>query len=248
MDWGLEKELKQKDINEKVRDFYEVINCVNNHRYKSWEHCYGYFKEIYEKGKEFNDLEEQEKKLGQYELGFYLASWGMLRGSSFLLQKDISVYKGLVEEVLKSEYKVLRDIRNNYEKKEEIKDSFKTLYDNLTEKLFNIKKTIKNHKDLSEKKIIFFTKERITDTLITKIILGTVGCIPAYDRYFKEGLKIKGFKRSVNPKKSITNLLDFYKTNKVEIDRLSEEFNYPPMKIIDMYFWKIGYDEQEKEG
>ena len=25
-----------------------------------------------------------------------------------------------------------------------------------------------------------------TDTLLTKILLGTVGCVPAYDRYFKK--------------------------------------------------------------
>ena len=27
-----------------------------------------------------------------------------------------------------------------------------------------------------------------TDTLLTKILLGTVGCVPAYDRYFKKAL------------------------------------------------------------
>jgi hypothetical protein len=28
-----------------------------------------------------------------------------------------------------------------------------------------------------------------TDTLISKVMLGTLGCIPAYDRYFVDGLK-----------------------------------------------------------
>ena len=40
-------------------------------------------------------------------LAFYLASWGMCRGSSFLLQKDYKVLVPVVEEVLKSEYDCL---------------------------------------------------------------------------------------------------------------------------------------------
>jgi len=32
---------------------------------------------------------------------FYLASWGMYRGSSFLLQKDYKVLTPIVEEILK---------------------------------------------------------------------------------------------------------------------------------------------------
>ena len=40
-------------------------------------------------------------------LAFYLASWGMYRGSSFLLQKDYKVLVPIVEEVLKPEYDCL---------------------------------------------------------------------------------------------------------------------------------------------
>lgn len=41
------------------------------------------------------------------QLAFYLASWGMYRGSSFLLQKDYKIYIPVVEEVLKSKYDIL---------------------------------------------------------------------------------------------------------------------------------------------
>lgn len=33
-------------------------------------------------------------------LAFYLASWGMLRGSSFLLQKDYLIHNYFIEEVV----------------------------------------------------------------------------------------------------------------------------------------------------
>lgn len=38
------------------------------------------------------------------QLTFYLASWGMYRGSSFLLQKDYKVHVPVVEELLKAHY------------------------------------------------------------------------------------------------------------------------------------------------
>lgn len=235
------------DITSKVIDFYDVVANVEDHRYKSWEHCYAHFKGIADSGRRFNELNETEQKLSKYELGFYLASWGMLRGSAFLLQKDVSVYNGLAEEVLKPEYDLLRDIKGNLEKKEELTTSFETLYTNLRTKLIDIKKTIKDHKDLTPKKIAVLTKEKVTDTLLTKIILGTIGCIPAYDRYFMDGMEIKGFQKKFNSEKTLGNLLDFYKTNQAEIDALAQEFNYTPMKIIDMYFWKIGYDADESK-
>ena len=40
-------------------------------------------------------------------LMFYLASWGMYRGSSFLLQKDYKIHIPVVEEVLKTKYNIL---------------------------------------------------------------------------------------------------------------------------------------------
>ncbi len=34
-------------------------------------------------------------------------------------------------------------------------------------------------------------KNRLSYTLITKILMGTMGCVPAYDRYFIVGIKNK---------------------------------------------------------
>ena len=41
------------------------------------------------------------------QLAFYLASWGMYRGSSFLLQKDYKVHEAVVKELLDSKYNCL---------------------------------------------------------------------------------------------------------------------------------------------
>ena len=80
MDELIKKFIKNAEI------FYEKIdenseNFVPNHRFKSWEHNYRIFCE--EREKTNPDIDKLS-----IHLSFYLASWGMYRGSSFLLQKD----------------------------------------------------------------------------------------------------------------------------------------------------------------
>ena len=61
-------------------EFYEELRQDQNGRYRSWEYCYSSFGEARTGTIDVDYLSLQ--------LAFYLASWGMYRGSSFLLQKD----------------------------------------------------------------------------------------------------------------------------------------------------------------
>jgi hypothetical protein len=96
-------------------------------------------------------------------------------------------------------------------------------------------------------------KEQVTDTLRTKIIMGTLGILPAYDRYVKEGLKAKGFTQKLGSK-SIEELFNFAINHAEEINEaqvlIKEErgIEYPMMRVLDMYFWEIGKKEEEKKG
>lgn len=78
-------------------------------------------------------------------------------------------------------------------------------------------------------------------------MLGTLGCIPAYDRYFIIGLKQEKIDRSFS-QKSLMQLFDFIDTHRIDITAAQElilsqtKTHYPIMKIVDMYFWQIGYD------
>lgn len=91
-----------------------------------------------------------------------------------------------------------------------------------------------------------------SDTLTTKILMGTFGCIPAFDRYLKDGISIyiknnnnietNDYKlgKKIEDKKSNTFLaLSYLAINKKSELKLS---NYPPMKCLDIYFWQIGYE------
>lgn len=83
-----------------------------------------------------------------------------------------------------------------------------------------------------------------TDTLVTKIILGTLGCLPAVDRFFIDGFKKSGNKYSylnaLLVKRMILFCSDCGSALRVEqnrIERLSG-IRYPVMKLADMYFWE----------
>src|SRR5690606_17005067 len=87
-----------------------------------------------------------------------------------------------------------------------------------------------------------------THTLLSKVMLGTLGCVPAYDRYFIDGLRKKGMRCHRFNKESLLELFQFADRNRKEIEEVQQtirkkiQCHYPIMKIVDMYFWQIGYD------
>ena len=197
-------------------------------RYRSWEHCYLAFYNAIEK----KDRSNETKDYLSLQLAFYLASWGMYRGSSFLLQKDYTIHNEIVDLVLDQKYEELLGIE--CEKLKNKVDLLFELENKIKEKYIDKKKEIKEN-----------SNDKITDTLITKVLLGTLGCVPAYDRFFKNGLKKIKMKNIGFSKKSINELSDYYEKNKVELEQarktmLIQGREYPQMKLIDMGFWMIG--------
>jgi hypothetical protein len=233
------------NISQKVLKFYNSLEGFENHRYRSWEHCYNYFKKISNKDK----ISSEEEDLAQLHLAFYLASWGMYRGSSFILQKDYTIFKSIINIILNKEYSILWKLEDNLNKREELIKKFSELYEKIEAELKTIKKSIKHHPDLKDTRKRYLQENSISYTLVTKILLGTVGCIPAYDRFFIEGVgKEKEIKKRFDAWKSFSELIDFYIENKKEIDSITIKCTgYNPMKIIDMYFWEIGYEKELDE-
>jgi hypothetical protein len=160
----------------------------------------------------------------------------MYRGSSFLLWKDYLVHREVVNRILS-----LRDLRNIDFSKQcaaEIKQVFELSSWIRTWYQQNI-----SHVNGTAKKI------HASDTLVTKILLGTLGCIPAYDRYFIEGLRAKGLSHSRLSKDNFQSVVDFYNLNRDDFDSVQKSIEsnsgiyYPTMKLVDIYFWKTGFDK-----
>lgn len=213
----------QINITQKTTYFYKLLQEDKHHRYMSWEHCYSYFKE---------DQVDIDKAC--LHMAFYLASWGMYRGSSFLLWKDYLIHKKVVEHLI--EKKHLQNI------------TCSNITDDQIKEIIALCEWIKEWYTKNAGKINGTDRNiNVTNTLATKIVLGTLGCIPAYDRYFIAGLKVRGINPYTPSFDGIKNLISFYKENQNEFDKLSSDIKYPSMKIIDMYFWQIGFDEESKK-
>jgi len=88
-----------------------------------------------------------------------------------------------------------------------------------------------------------------TDTLITKIMLGTVACSPACDRYFIAGFKAEGYSFSYFNRQFVLRTLKFCRENLAVLRRAQVKIKesvgtqYPLMKLVDMYFFQTGCEQ-----
>ena len=101
--------------------------------------------------------------------------------------------------------------------------------------------------------VIMYRKISKTDTLVTKVLLGVFGCTPAFDRYFRNGVKHFGICSADFGRKSLGDLYLFYDLYYKEFEDLRHTFlkegtYYTPMKLLDMCFWQFGYDNDKSKN
>ncbi len=210
--------------------FFDFLQKDPNGRYRSWEHCY----------KCFHDARSNTEADHDYlslQLAFYLASWGMYRGSSFLLQKDYKIHIPVVKELLKPQYDCLAGIECTELRKKDVQKRLSELESFMDRYYGKCRKSVKDAD----------VNKNISGTLITKILMGTLGCVPAYDRYFIDGIKSQKVSSGNYNLKSILRLVDFYESNADIFERARKRFKvyglpYPQMKLLDMGFWQIGLE------
>lgn len=221
-----------REIATQIGNFYGVVAKDVNHRYRSWEHCFHHFQQ------RANFQTEEQIDTAALHLAFYLASWGMYRGSSALLWKDYKIHIPAVSILLEKKYSSLwgQDFSND-EGDSAMVDLITSLSDALKEIYRKTIKEVKGHP----------THYEATDTLITKILLGTTGSTPACDRYFLSGLRQRGLKFSRFDRNFLHEVLRFYRKNAAEFLEAQDVIlkdsgvRYPIMKLIDMYFWELGF-------
>ena len=200
-----------------------------HHRYRSWEHCYGYF---HGGTREAIAADLDHAAL---QLGFYLASWGMYRGSSFLLQHAYTAHLGVINQLVTQPFSDL------WEQEFGAGENDTKLAGIILEAIKAVREAYRPIAPAPESR-------QASDTLVTKVILGTFGCLPACDRYFIDGFRSAGFKYSRPNARFVERVLHFCRDNlrdfreeQTTIER-SGGMRYPLMKLIDMYFWQIGYE------
>ncbi|MBS7072091.1 MAG: hypothetical protein KH092_07350 [Actinomyces sp.] len=214
-----------------AQTFYDDARANENGRSRSWEHCYRVFRDARtdpSPGYDYLSL----------HLAFYLASWGMYRGSSFLLQKDYKVLTPVVEEILKPEYDCLFGIACADLRNDDVRAQYTKLYKYIDAYFDPIREEVKG-------RVVGYP---VSPILITKILLGTLGCVPAYDTFFEKGVWHLGLKEKNYNEDSLLELADFYEAHNDRLEEArrgmrTEDLTYPQMKLLDMGFWQIGFEK-----
>lgn len=216
------------DIKENIRSFIEGEGKNKgrepSQRYASFDYCFNYFQSFRDSNNQRSLGNIENLQTSCLQLAFYLASWGMLRGSTFLLERSSKFFEPLIKTIANWNPRIWEIDVDDYD-------------DSDARQLLLQCKDVLIH--------ALKTDRSPTDTLITKIMLGVYGNVPAFDANFSRGFKL----RQLNDK-SLENIFTFYKHNRLAIDSYniptidfltgqSTKRVYSKAKIIDM----IGFIE-----
>ena len=192
---------------------------VPDERYASFDYCYNYFQSFHERGAERELAEDENLQASCLQVGFYLASWGMLRGGAPLLNKSVRHFRGLIQVIATAESRVWDIDVCDYERNED------------RELIFNCADKIR----------CALGKTTTSDTLVTKIMLGVFGNVPALDQNVKKGLDLGHLNKA-----TLRHILDFYIQQRALLESHTEIFTldflsgrethrrYSMAKLIDM--------------
>lgn len=226
-------------IKEQILASYQRLASDPHHRYRSWEHCFTHFRQ------RATFTSEEDIDTASLHLAFYLASWGMYRGSSALLWKDYRIHQPAILKLLAPQFDILWDL--------DIGDS---THDRATAELIVSLSTALRTIYRQEITTVDSAPRdfNASDTLITKFLLGTVGCTPACDRYFVFGFRHVGLRYTRFNATFLFDVFQFCREHRdifldtQEVIARRSKIRYPLMKLADMYFWKIGFDLLPEEN
>lgn len=163
-----------------------------NDRYASFDYCFNHFQSFRESGQVSALANRANVQNSCIHLGFYLASWGMYRGSTELLQKSARCLIPAIEVIARTDTSFWEIDAHCYNEANILR-------------LLQLAKTILQ------------IYPNMSDTLLTKIMLGVFGCVPAFDTYFRRGCKAEGIAATFGLR-SLRQIGAFYQKNAAAID------------------------------
>jgi len=190
-------------------------------RYTSFDYCFNYFQSFRDSGDISAPASPANVQLSCLHLGFYLASWGMLRGSAELLQKSARHFVPIIEAIANAEASLWELDADRYTESN-------------IERLLEQAGTIRR------------ANGGMSDILVTKIMLGVFGSVPAFDTNFRRGFGVTTFGA-----KALKKVGAFYSDNAEVIDKYRvptldfasggpTQRPYTRAKVIDMAFFIEG--------
>lgn len=190
-------------------------------RYTSFDYCFNYFQSFRDSGDISALANPANLQLSCLHLGFYLASWGMLRGSPELLQKSARHFVPIIEAIANAEASLWELDADRYTESN-------------IERLLVQAGTIRR------------ASGGMSDILVTKVMLGVFGSVPALDTNFRRGFGVTTFGA-----KALKKVGAFYSDNAEVIDKYRvptldfasgepTQRPYTRAKVIDMAFFIEG--------
>lgn len=207
----------------------------------SWWHCHKAFCSLIDAHASGGRVDADALDAMALNLAFYLASWGMYRGSSFLTRKDYTVHAGAIEILLG--YQDLKRLPVAGLRDEEIRNRVIKLGDALKEHYDGVAADVSSRSAADGKPKTFHA----SDTLVTKVMLGTLACCPAYDRYFMVGERELGVKKRGFGGRSLADLGEICEQSAGALAGFRESLeniaghDCPDMKALDLLLWYIGW-------
>ena len=211
------------DLHEKIARYHDCV-AQPHHRYRSWEHCYEFFRDWSRK-----NFAAEQRNAAALQLGFFLASWGMYRGASFLLKHTYTIHEAVIGQLVSDRFADLWVTEAGAE------DADAQRVQLILEAVAAVRKAYEP----------FGVP---TDTLVTKILLGTLACLPACDRFFIKGFRTSNLAYSRVNRRFVERVHGFCTNHLTELRQEQTRIRqngrgyYPLMKLVDMYFWQVGAD------
>lgn len=224
---GASEKLTDEQLEKAFVDFKKAREEEHS-RLRSWEHCFGQFTDALKSGKR----DEETADYLSLHLGFYLASWGMMRNSD-LMGYDYKIHIPLVKAILD-----FSDVRGKNPADFCDEQNGAALLGRL-EKLYE---RVKDHCA----QFCHAKTYEASGTLMSKIILGTLGIVPAYDTHVSGVLNTYGIATGDFSMESFRKFARYFTTNHTEtVGRMTAEMQeicplYTRTKVIDGLLWYVG--------
>ena len=192
-----------------------------NSRDASFDFCFNYFQSFRDREDIAAIAAPEWLEVSCLQLGFYLASWGMYRGSTQLIKRSSRHLAAVVQVFSATEPAIWNLDLDGYNEA-------------AIEALLTTAEELRR------------ANGGMTDTLVTKVMLGVFGNVPAFDRNF-----CRGFHCSTFGKKSLRRISTYYQKHSEAIDAsrittysfkdgLPTKRLYTRAKMLDMVFFVEG--------
>jgi predicted RNase H-like HicB family nuclease len=224
-------------------------------RYSAYDYCFNYFRDFYANGKQNEIASEENMSTSCLQLGLYLATWGMYRGSSALHKRSFKIYEGLIERISENSYFWEIDVEDYCQERgkadSEVLQAIKDFKGKVVKLLSDDYNKITPYEKIYFKKNMEHQKLQVSEILFTKIMMGVFGCVPSYDSKFTKTLENKTLNKI-----SLEEIYDFYTKNKEVLDKKQKEFKtlnvkggftehtYKKAKIIDLIGFRVIQEEE----